>query len=395
MFFMETNSQKKKIWEYPIFSNPNYIATIWLLLALLSAWKQYATDKYNNYLIFKHVYYHSIEQLSLYKEYPELYFDHNHYGPLFGVLIAPFALLPDVVGMSLWNLFNVALLLWAVYLLPIETKKKSLILWISAHEFLTTALSFQFNPSIAAIIILVYVFIDNKKDFWAAMLIVAGTYIKLYGIVGLAFFFFSKDKLKFIRSLVFWAGLFFVLPMLLSSPTYVVNTYIEWYERLLVKNNENVYLSNMQDISLMGMVRKIFHIPHLSNLPFIIVGLLFFGLPYLRINRYKDFKFRLLLLSSVLIFTVIFSTGSESPTYIIAFMGIAIWFAIQEKVTYLTGFLLVFAILLTSLSPSDIFPRFVREDFIKPYALKALPCVLIWCRIVYEMLRLKAPEEIG
>jgi hypothetical protein len=177
--------------------------------------------------------------------------------------------------------------------------------------------------------------------------------------------------------------------MLLSSPQYIVNTYIEWYERLLVKNNENVYLSNMQDISLMGMVRKIFHSPDLSNLPFILAGLLFFGLPYLRINMYNNLKFRLLLLSSVLIFTVIFSTGSESPTYIIAFMGLALWFAIQEKITYLTGFLLIFAILLTSLSPSDIFPSFVREDFIKPYALKALPCVLIWFRIVYEMIRLK------
>jgi predicted lysophospholipase L1 biosynthesis ABC-type transport system permease subunit len=49
-----------------------------------------------------------------------------------------------------------------------------------------------------AIIILSFVFIRNGKDFWAALLIIAGTYIKLYGIVGLAFFFFSDNKIKLI-----------------------------------------------------------------------------------------------------------------------------------------------------------------------------------------------------
>jgi hypothetical protein len=65
-----------------------------------------------------------------------------------------------------------------------------------------------------------------------------------------------------------------------------------------------------------------------------------------------------MLLASVLIFTVIFSSGSESPTYIIAFAGVSIWFMIQE----FPGskgilFLFVFAFLLTSMSPSDLFPK--------------------------------------
>jgi hypothetical protein len=101
-----------------------------------------------------------------------------------------------------------------------------------------------------------------------------------------------------------------------------------------------------------------------------------------------------LLLSSVLIFTVIFSSGSESPTYIIAFLGVAIWFVIQEKpISRTTIFLLIFAIILTSLSPSDLIPKYVRENYIRPYALKALPCVLIWFRIVYEIIFLKKEEK--
>jgi hypothetical protein len=97
-----------------------------------------------------------------------------------------------------------------------------------------------------------------------------------------------------------------------------------------------------------------------------------------------------MLLSSVLIFTVIFSTGSESPTYIIAFVGVAIWFVIQEKpITNWKIALFIFAIVLTSLSPSDLFPKFIKEQYIQKYAVKAVPCMLIWIAIVYQILTSK------
>jgi hypothetical protein len=149
----------------------------------------------------------------------------------------------------------------------------------------------------------------------------------------------------------------------------------------------------MQDISFMGMFRRIFHNPELSNLPFLGFGIILFGIQYLKLKFYSNPKFQLLLLSSVLIFTVIFSSGSESPTYIIAFLGVAIWFVIQEKpISRTTIFLLIFAIILTSLSPSDLIPKFIRENYIRPYALKALPCVLIWFRVIYEIITLKKIE---
>jgi len=375
------------------FTNKKYAIAVWLLLAVVSSLKQFFSgnpDKYNNYLIYKNVFYHLIDKVSLYKEYPDLYFDHNHYGPIFGLLIAPFAVLPDWLGMTLWSVFNTLVLIWAITQLPLKLPNTTILLWICAHEFLTTILSFQFNPIMTAIIILSFVYTDKKKDFWSAFLIVFGLYVKLYGIVGLAFFFFSKDKLKFIGSLFFWAIVLFVAPMLVSSPEYIVQTYIEWFDRLVVKNNENATLVSMQDISIMGMSRRILNDNSISNLPFLLFGIVLFALPYLRINMYKDLKFKLLLLSSVLIFTVIFSSGSESPTYIIAFVGVGIWFLLQTKpYSKIVIFLFVLALILTSLSPSDLIPRFIREDYIRPYSLKALPCILIWFVIIYQMMTLK------
>ena len=41
---------------------------------------------------------------------------------------------------------------------------------------------------------------------------------------------------------------------------------------------------------------------------------------------------------------------------------------------------------LTSLSPSDLFPAFIRKELVQPYALKALPVALVWLRLCYEIM---------
>ncbi len=373
--------------KLPFFSNRNYIIAIWFIITLGSVLKQLAIGKYNNYKIFRQVYYHLLDKLPLYNEYPAEYFDHNHYGPIFSFVIAPFAILPDCLGLPLWGLFNAGVLIFAITKLPLRGQQINAILWICLHEFLTTLLGVQFNPLMTAIILLSFVYIEEEKDFWSAMFIVLGTFVKLYGIVGLAFFFFSKNKMKFIGSLVFWSIVFFAAPMLLSSPEYIIQTYKEWGARLVEKNNENIGLDSYQDICLMGMVRRVFQNPSISNIPFLLGGITLFATHYIRIKEFKNQAYRLLLLASVLIFTVIFSSGSESPTYIIAFLGVAIWFVVQPKpVSNFTLGLFIFALILTSLSPSDLIPKFLKDNYIRPYALKALPCVFIWFTIVYEML---------
>ena len=91
-------------------------------------------------------------------------------------------------------------------------------------------------------------------------------------------------------------------------------------------------------------------------------------------------------MASVLMFTVLFSTGSESSTYIIAFVGVALWFwAAPWKRNRWDIALMVFAFLLSSMSPSDLFPAYLRKEWVQPYALKALPVAIIWLQLIYEM----------
>ncbi|MGI4806256.1 MAG: glycosyltransferase family 87 protein [Janthinobacterium lividum] len=357
---------------------------LWFGLSFFVAIKQAFGHLHNNYLIYKYTFFNLIHQHNLYLPQPEHYLDVNHYGPLFGLFIAPFIWLPNPVGAFVWIMFNAYVLYLAIKHLPLTNQQKNIVLLLCAHELMTASFSTQFNPCMAAIILLSFIFSRQKKDFWAACLIILGTFIKLYGIVGLAFFFFSEQKLKLILGLIFWSVVFFVLPMAISSPKFIIQTYQDWFHVLVEKDAQNA-ASLMQDISVMGMIRRIFHFPTLSDGLVLLPALAVFGSSYLFIRKYKQLTYQLLILSSTLLFTVLFSSGSESPTYIIAFVGVAIWFANLEKpLTTLQISLMVFAFILTSLSPSDIFPKHIKTEYIVKYSLKALPCLLVWLHVVYQ-----------
>ena len=362
------------------------VFAIYVLLAIIASTKQYLHHSYNNYLIFKYVYWHTVDLQNLYSNYAE-YGDSNHYGIVFSLLIAPFALLPNGLAMFLWNIANVLVLLWGIYSLPISLNKRTIVAWICAHETLTALFSFQFNIALTGLMLLSFSYLIKKEEVKSAFFIALGTMIKLYGIVGLAFFFFTNHKLKFIFAGIIALVLLFLMPMAISSPSFVIQSYADWYHSLVHKNASNASLTSFQDISLMGMCRRISGNVNIPNGPFLLSGLVLFALPYLRVKQYKHLAFRLMLLASTLIFTVIFSSGSESPTYIIAFAGVAVWFIVQQdpKKTWIIA-LFIFAFVLTSLSPTDILPKAVKE-FIRLYSLKALPCVIIWLTLVYQMLK--------
>lgn len=370
----------------PFFSNPRTLFGLWTLLAVVAGLTKIAPHRHNNFLIFRGVFWHTIQKLSLYDFYPAEYNDHNHYGPIFSLVIAPFAVVPDAIGLLGWLVVLAIGMYYAVRRLPLEEGRQIFLYWFCAHELLTALQMQQFNIAIAAIIIGSFAAIEKGREVTAAFLIVLGTFVKLYGVVGLAFFFFVKRKPRFILALIGWSVVCFVAPMLISSPEYVVGQYVEWYERLAAKNGENTF-SLMQNISLLGMIRKISGSASYSDLLVVLPGLALFGLPYLRFGQYRHLAFRYAILSSVLLFVVLFSTGSESSTYIIPFAGIALWYATSPwKRSGWDVALLVFAFVLSSLSPSDLFPRSLREAYVLPYALKALPPTLIWLRLSYELL---------
>ena len=359
-----------------------------MIISIFSAISKYLGGplKYNNYMIFKNVFTNTLQEKNIYLLYPDVHFDSNHYGVFFSVLIAPFAILPDWLGIVLWNVANTLIFLFAIHKLAFSNAKKAFFAWLCLQEFITAAVSLQFNIALTGLLILSATYVYERKETQSAISILIGFFVKLYGIAGLSSFFFLKNKRKFILSLLGFGILFLILPMLISSSNFGIQSYADWFQSLSEKNASNQVLGNRQDYSLMGIVRRVLGNADISNLVFLIPGILVFGLPYLRIKQYKNLPFQLMILASTLLFIVLFSSGSESPTYIIAVSGVMIWFIMQKEKSPLVISLLIFVIILTCFSFSDLFPKFVKENYIMKYSLKALPCCIVWFRVIYELM---------
>jgi hypothetical protein len=314
----------------------------------------------------------------------------NHYGPSFSFIIAPFALMPDVLGIVLWCLVNAIFLFYAIQKLPLDKPSIQLVMSIALLEMCGSLQSQQFNPMLCSWIILAFVHLIKGRTGMAAFFISGGILVKIYGVVGLLFTPFSGKFGKMIIWMFMAMIALVCIPMLYSDASFVLHSYIDWYHRLLGKNQENIMTNltdGMQDISAMGMVRRITGYTGLSNLWFLVPGGMLTLLPLLRRNCYDDERFKLFYLAQVLIGLVIFSTSAESPTYVIAVTGFAIWYAAfgEGRPTWMKWMLLLL-FMLTILSSTDLFPPYIRNELIKPYALKALPCVLAWLVITFQLL---------
>jgi putative membrane protein len=373
----------KQFLTLPFLSDRRVLLGIWTLLSLVGMLKLHRS--HNNFLIFKGVYWHTVNGTSLYAAYPSEYSDVNHYGPLFSLIIAPFALLPEWAGMLLWLLFLSGWLFAAIYWSGLRKSQQVYIYWFCGFTLLTALFMQQFNIAIAAIILSSFFLIEKEHEGWAAFFIVLGTLVKLYGIVGLAFFLFSRHKLRLTLWLAVWSVILFLAPMAISSPDYIIGQYHEWFTCLVEKNTHNLN-SFAQNISLLGFVRRTTGHADYSDLWLIIPGMALFAFPYLRFSQYKNLAFRETILASVLLFVILFSTGSEASGYVIALLGVCIWYtAAPWKRGKWAIALMVFVFILSGMGNCDLIPKTIRHDYIQTYALRALPISIVWLWLCYEL----------
>lgn len=342
----------------------------------------------NIYKIFSYSYTHIHNFQNLYLEYPTQHDDVFLYGPTFTAFITPFALLPDWLGVIFWVLFNVSILFYAIRQLPIKQAYQNAILILASHEMMNASSWLQYNAVVAACIILGFTFIQKRKEHWALFFIVFATITKIYGVVAFSFFFFSKDKAKFILWTVMWSVVLFIAPVLVTSCSFLIQSYQDWFTALVYKSHKNTMgITNnyyFQDISVTGLIRRNLNADFKGDLFVLITAAVLFLCKLIRYKYFEDLRYQLYFLCSVLIFVVIFSTGAESPTYIIAFPACCLWFILQPSSKVVNAFF-VFCLIVTSFSYSDLLTKYSRE-FSMQHSLKALPCFILWLVIIYQII---------
>ncbi|MBC8487076.1 MAG: DUF2029 domain-containing protein [Bacteroidetes bacterium] len=377
-----------------ILSNYKIIVLIFMLFALAASLQSLLSgtktlhdsgieyNRYNNYTIFEKSFHHLKDGKDLYVLYPEEHWDLYKYSPSFAAFFAIFAIFPDWIGLNLWNFLNAFILLISVYYLPkVNIYQKGFILILFLIELMTSMQNAQSNALIAGLIILAFGLLEKDKYLFATFCITFSVFIKLFGIVGFALFLFYPKKWRLVLHSALWSILLLAIPLI----------FIDFGQYKLLFSSFWNMLSNDHSISygysVMGWLNSWFGF-EINKFFIVVIGVLVFLIPLSRIKEYKNYTFRFLTLSSLLIWVVIFNHKAESPTFIIAMAGVSLWFVTSEK-SKINIILFVSAFILTSLSPTDIFPRFLRNEIVNPYALKSFPIILIWLKIIYDMIVLK------
>jgi hypothetical protein len=340
--------------------------------------KESGYTHYNNYLIFKQSYFHLIDGNDLYKPYPSDYFDLFKYSPTFALLFGSFAVLPNWLGLALWNILNALILFFGFKYLPIENKPKAWMLYFVLLELLTSVQNSQSNGMIAGLLIMAMIFLERRNYLPATFLIIFSAYIKIFGLAALLLLVFYPNKLRLTLYTFGWVIIMGLLPVLIIPLETLIGHYAAWWD--LLTNDYSASLG----YSVMGWLNSWFGF-YPGKILLLGIGVVLLLLPLIRRKQFEILQFRLLFLASLLIWVVIFNHKAESPTYVIAMSGIAIW-GFSANINLTKKILLIAAFILTSLTATDLFPPAMKGGFIEPYVIKAISSILIWFLITFELL---------
>ena len=340
---------------------------------------------YNNYVIFKQSFFHLINHQSLYIMYPNEHWDLFKYSPTFALLFGVWAVLPDSLGLLLWNGLN-ALVWWQgirVWQQNTTVHHAALNGWwmgLGAVELMTSLQNEQSNALIAGLLMWAWGEWERGASSRAILMIILTGVIKLFGWAALLLWLAYPHKGRNFLIVLVWGLLLAALPLMVMSPS-IYLWQMKEYLQMLGQDHSLSY-----GISLMGFLEKT--MPSLWNKNVVLLlGLGIMALPWLgTLYRKTTSEYRALGLAALMIWMVIFNHKAESPTFVIAVTP-ALWWLLRTLELWTTRLILVALIIFTILSPTDLFPVALRRAWVEPFHLKALPCVMVWVALQWTIYR--------
>ena len=353
----------------------------------------------NNSLILRAASRHLLGSQDLYIAYPALHADYFKYSPTFALLFVPFAMLPMVLSYIAWAVTSaLTVYIGITRAMPGRAAVIALLLaWLAAVGDFQRS---QTNVLCAGLMILAWSSFERGSDWKAAIAIVLGTFIKIFPAVAVTFALFRP---RWIRFALIFTAVFLVaaaLPLIAVPWSSLAMQYKSW---LNIEAHDALplgrYGTGGADLyaGLMGQFRVWWGVewPHW---PTQLAGVLILLTPVaLRRNEWKSRHFRVLYLASVLVFCVLFNHQAESPSYSIAIIGAAIWFAESERAWWRIVMIAV-AIAIVNLGSTDLMPRAWYHGWYVKYLVKTLPLIPLWIAMQAELLGIvanRAPSERG
>jgi hypothetical protein len=336
----------------------------------------------NNFLIFRSAFDHVVAGVDLYAAHPAEHADLFKYSPTFAMLFAPFAVMPYSVAVVAWNVVSV-LSIYAALRAALDRADRLVAIQLTGLGLITTIDGTQTNGLIAALIVCAFAALERRRIASAATMIAGGTLIKLFPAAALAFAVPRKDRWRFGAAFVAILAGLVALPLLVTTPATLVAQYRSWYS-----------MGSVDALDRGASVMRLMHdlIGYTGpNWPVQLAGTALLLLPLAR-GAWSDANHRRTFLASLLVYSVIFNHKAEQPSYIIAVVGVAIWYAVGPRTlakTVITG--LVFA----STVPVFIWVSHQEYfgDVLLPLEYTAAACTLSWLAIQVALLDLAPASE--
>ena len=331
----------------------------------------------NNLSIFRSASLNLLAGRDLYAAHPEQHLDFYKYSPTFALLFAPLAYLPFALAFLCWSLLN-GLLLWYALDRLLPERQATIALALLYLEVLLALQYGQSNALVAALMILGFVAFEGRRQLGAALSITVGAAVKLFPLAGLSLAALYPRRLRFGAIAVGVLAAAVVLPLVVIPPADLLAQYRSWHA---IEAKDTL----LRGYSLMHYVHSWLGV-NWPNWPQQAAGTALLLLPLaLRSDRWEALEFRRLFLCSLLVYSVLFNHASESPSFVVAYAGIVIWY-VGSPPNPLRTALMALTLLVMVVHDVDVVPRWVKYDILVPYRIKGIPGLVAWFVMQWELL---------
>ena len=334
----------------------------------------------NNFLIFRSAFDHLRSGADLYSLHPAEHGDLFKYSPTFALFMAPFRALPYTPALLIWNLLNV-LLIYLALRLTLEPDERLSAIQLTGIGLITTVDGTQSNGLVAAAIVLAFAALERGRLRLAAVAIGSGILIKLFPAAALALAAPRRDRVRFAVTFAILLAVMVALPLIVTSAPVLAAQYRSWYA-----------MGAVDALDRGASVMRLLH-DYLGydgpNWVIQVAGTALLLLPLAR-GQWADAEHRKLFLASLLVYSVIFNHKAEQPSFIIAVVGVAIWYAVRARSTardFLAGAVIVATIPMLLAVAIPTWPGGITA----PLLMTAAACTAVWLAIQAELLDL-APQ---
>lgn len=368
------------------FLRESVIRAVYVLLSVIISVQHFVGGplKHNNFIIFRQSFFHLRQGVNLHLPYPAEYADIFLYHPAFSVLFSPFSMLPVFPGLTLWLIGCALLVFYAIKALPISQEQKVFFWWFILVELVTALHGQQTNPVIAALGLLTFTFLEKKDVRWASLFPVLAFCIKGYGVIFAALFIFYPKRGQYIAYSLLWLLVLTMLPLPVTGVDHFVQVYNDWLVCLVDDHKVNY------GFSIMGLIKvwwEPFTEAGVNYVQYVGVGLFILTWLWNLSVALQSETRRFLLLGYAFLWVIMFNHAAESPTYIIAIQGVAIFYIVNKYRMAPWATVLIWSVFLFSMMvPTDIYPLAWRRDFLQPYLIKVIPCFIVWSVLQIQLL---------